>query len=151
MNQHKTSEKSNKQRQPKEKAGVVAYRFIPGEEPLVLVVTARKVKGSWVFPVGGVEKGESLKAAAKRECFEESGYYVAVECRLATVEVPKSNRIRRYTFYLAREVGEAETWERDRTRDWVPISKLVETLPDIFQGVAHEAVQILMKMKPEKD
>ncbi len=151
MNKHKSSVKSNKLRLPKEKAGVVAYRLVPGDEPLVLVVTARKVKGSWVFPVGGVEKGESLKAAAKRECLEESGYYVDVEARLSPIEVPKGNNIRRFTFYLAKEVGEARTWEMDRTRDWVPISKIVDILPDIFQGVAHEAAQILMKMKLEKD
>ena len=54
----------------KEKAGVVVYRYVDGDEPLVLVVTARKVKESMVFPVGTVEIGETLESAAKRECAE---------------------------------------------------------------------------------
>ena len=63
---------------PKEKAGVVVYRQREGDEPLVLVVSARKFKNQWVFPVGSVEKDESLEAAAKRECEEESGSGVEV-------------------------------------------------------------------------
>jgi len=145
MGRHKNSGKPDEQQALKKKAGVVVYSHRHGDEPFVLIVTSRKVAGSWVFPVGGVKKGESLKAAAKRECLEESGYHVDIGPRLSPVEISKENITTRFTFYLATVVGEAETWEMDRTRDWLPVSKLADMLPDIFRGVAHEAVQLIAK------
>ena len=114
----------------------MVYRYVDGDEPLVLVVTARKVKESMVFPVGTVENGETLESAAKRECAEESGYYVEIGQKLRTVEVSEGGKTTRFTFFLAKEVGEATTWEMDRKRVWLPLSKVVSSLPRVFQGVA---------------
>lgn len=53
-------------------AGAIVVR--PGKsEPRVLLVTARRNPGNWIFPKGHVEPGESLKAAAVREALEEAG------------------------------------------------------------------------------
>ena len=41
--------------------------------------------GLWEFPGGGVEKGETAAAACVRECREEVGLNVAVDCQLTTV------------------------------------------------------------------
>ena len=130
----------------KEKAGVVVYRNDPGEELHVLVVSARKFKNQWVFPVGTVEKGESLDAAARRECQEESGYLVELEQRLPPVETTTSGATKRFTFFLARAVGEVDAWETDRARRWLPASALVDALPAVFQGVARKAIA-LIKMR----
>lgn len=126
----------------KEKAGAVVYKNVPGAEPLVLLVTARKMPGFWVFPVGSVEKGESLPEAAARECLEESGYQVSIGEQLAVVEdTADSGRPVRFTFYLAKANGEARTWEQDRERKWVPVSQAAALLPEIFGSVAAAALQ----------
>ncbi|WOO81091.1 Diphosphoinositol polyphosphate phosphohydrolase DDP1 [Vanrija pseudolonga] len=39
----------------------------------VLMVTSRKHTSLWIFPKGGVEKGETSGAAAAREALEEAG------------------------------------------------------------------------------
>lgn len=129
----------------KEKAGVVVYRHQDGEEPFVLVVSARKFRGQWVFPVGSVEKGETLEEAAGRECEEESGYQVELGFRLSPVQFEGSNVIKRFTFFMATVAGKADRWEMDRKRKWLPASQVAAALPDIFQGVAREAVERLYK------
>ncbi len=128
----------------KEKSGIVAYSRADGHEPSVLIVSSRKVKGSWVFPVGTVETGESLEEAATRECVEESGYRVQIEQKLKAVEVSRKKKTIRFTFFLATVIGEETEWETDRKRKWVPISEAVGFLPDIFHSVAHKATKKLI-------
>ena len=130
---------------PKEKSGVVAYRFEKGEEPAVLVVSARKHENQWVFPVGSVEAGESLEAAARRECEEESGYLVNIGDRLDSIETSGSNHPKRFTFFLATVTGKVDEWEMDRQIKWLPASTLVAALPDIFQGTARQAIERIME------
>jgi 8-oxo-dGTP pyrophosphatase MutT (NUDIX family) len=134
-----------KKKLPKEKAGVVAYRIQANDEPLVLVVSARKYENQWVFPVGSVKPGESLEAAAKRECEEESGYLVEVGDRLPSVEIPGNGKPKRFTFFLSTVVGQVDQWETDRRRKWLPASKVVAALPDVFQGLARRAVERILR------
>jgi 8-oxo-dGTP pyrophosphatase MutT (NUDIX family) len=55
-----------------EQAGAIVVR--PGKtEPRVLLVTARRNPGNWIFPKGHVEAGERLPDAAVREADEEAG------------------------------------------------------------------------------
>jgi len=132
----------------KEKAGAVVYKQMPGGEPLVLLVTSRKRPGFWVFPCGSVEKGESLPEAAARECLEESGYLVSIGGLLAEInDTSDSGRPVRFTFYLAIQTGEAETWEKDRKRQWVPLSQAAALLPEIFRSVARTAVQEIERQR----
>ena len=132
----------------KEKAGVVVCQYEQGKEPLVLLVSSRKRKGGWVFPVGSVEPEESLKETAARECLEESGYCVNLGAKLAESDSSaEDGRIIRYTFYLATVCGEAATWETDRERKWVPVSEAAALLPEIFQNVARAAELQLLPPK----
>jgi 8-oxo-dGTP pyrophosphatase MutT (NUDIX family) len=41
--------------------------------PRILLVTARRNPGNWIFPKGHVESGETLRTAALREAREEAG------------------------------------------------------------------------------
>lgn len=134
---------------PKEKSGVVAYRCEKGKEPVVLVVSARKHENQWVFPVGSVEAGESLKAAARRECKEESGYLVNIGDRLDSIQTSGDGHAKRFTFFLATVIGEVDEWEMDRQRKWLPASTLAAALPDIFQGTAHQAIERIMQCSPD--
>ncbi len=135
----------------KEKAGAVVWRQGPGQEPLVLLVSSRKSKGAWVFPVGGVEPDEMPAAAAARECLEESGCQVRIGPQLTAVEAAGADSLpSRFTFYLAEAVGEAGDWERDRSRIWAPLSEAAALLPEIFQPVAR-AAENMMKTKHSAD
>jgi hypothetical protein len=97
------------------------------------------------LPVGGVKEGESLDAAARRVCAEEAGF-VETGSRLPAIEVSEGDTAIRYTFFLATVVGDAADWETDRKRDWLPLSKVVDTVPPIFHDVARVAVEQLARM-----
>ena len=125
----------------KNKAGVVVYRENDKGETEILLVSARKHKGSWVFPVGTVEDHETLQVTAARECEEESGYVVEVEDEVGTVKNSDNNSVNYYTFYKARVLKEAEEYEKDRERRWVPLSELPENIADIFLPIANEFIK----------
>ena len=69
------------------------------DEPELLIISARKFKNQWVFPVGSVENGETLEEAAMRECAEESGYVVDIGKKLAPIMVQGKQRSKRFTFF----------------------------------------------------
>ena len=130
----------------RKKAGVVAYKYTENEqEPLVLLVSARKVKGSWVFPVGGIDPGETPEIAAARECEEESGYRVEIGRQLAPIEACDDKKTEHFIFFLATVSAEKESWETDRTREWVPLSQVKDRLPSFFHSVAKEAASYLVE------
>jgi orotate phosphoribosyltransferase len=128
------------------KAGAVIWQELPGAEPLVLLVSARKQPHTWVFPVGSVESGESLEQAAARECQEESGYRVAIRTQLATIARDSLC----FTFYLAQVQGECTEWEQDRQRRWVPLTQALPLLPEIFQSLVPAAIKTLRPTKEQE-
>ena len=132
----------------RKKAGVIAYKQTGNEqEPLILLVTARKVPGTWVFPVGGIDPGETPEIAAARECEEESGYSVEIGRQLTSikaVEADTGKKTDHFIFFLATVSAEKEIWETDRTRAWVPLSQLKDRLPPFFHDVADEAARYLV-------
>lgn len=142
MKKTATAKKRNAKRTA-DKAGVIAYRTKDGEETEVLIVSARKFENQWVFPVGTVEKGESLDAAARRECREESGYRVEIGRQLPTFTISSDGAGKRFTFFLARVVGEAGEREPDRQIRWLPASAVADALPAVFQAVARQAVALI--------
>ena len=56
-------------------AGGIVFRS--GTQPLIAIVRLRK-DDDWVLPKGKLNAGETHKAAAKREVFEETGFEVTV-------------------------------------------------------------------------
>ena len=123
-----------------QKAGVVASRRTADGEIEVLVITARRRPHEWIFPVGTVDPGETLEQAAARECMEESGYTVRTGSLLKTLELDRKHGPRRFSFFAAHVTGEADTYETDRRRRWVPLAQLVGTITKAFTPVARAAV-----------
>ena len=120
----------------KHKAGVVVYRENGNGGTEVLLVSARKHKGSWVFPVGTVEDHETLQVTAARECEEESGFIVETEDEIGTVQVNGNKESVFFTFYKAVVTGENEEYEKDRERKWVSMESLEQTVAEIFKPIA---------------
>ncbi len=125
------------------KAGVVVYRKKKNGEIEVLLISARKHKGSWVFPVGTVEDHETLRVTATRECEEESGYIVEVEDEVGMVKIPSETTVGYYTFYKATVLQETDNYEKDRKRKWVGLDDLVENIADVFLPVAKSFIKNL--------
>lgn len=125
----------------KHKAGVVVYREDGNGNIEVLLVSARKHKDSWVFPVGTVEDHETLQVTAARECEEESGYLVETEDEIGIVQVEDDNSSTIFTFYKANVTGEKDEYEKDRKRKWVVLKELEESVADIFKPIAKNFIQ----------
>lgn len=121
------------------KAGVVPYRRDAAGGVELLLITARQVPGSWIFPVGTVDPGETLAQTAARECVEESGCVVSVTDELGFVDLDKGHAIHRLTFFAAAVIGETAERESDRARRWVPLTEVVDEVADVFQPVARAA------------
>ncbi len=124
------------------KAGVVAYRKRK-DRCEVLLVSSRKYPGSWVFPVGGVERGETPAEAAIRECREESGYIVEIKKELIRISVNENSEETEFIFFSAEVISETETLEKDRIRRWVSLSELESSVAKIFLPVAKEFLRWL--------
>jgi len=124
----------------KHKAGVVVYKKNDKDGIEVLLVSSRKYKDSWVFPVGTVEDHETLQVTAARECEEESGYLVETEDEIGTVQVKADDLTTFFTFFGARVTGEKDEYEKDRERKWVNIDKLEQSVAEIFRPVARSFI-----------
>lgn len=120
------------------KAGVVVRRSGKGGEDQILLVSARRHAGSWVFPAGTVEEGEIPEQAAARECAEESGYIVKTGDKIGTVTVSEGEWIKSFTFFSATVTAEAESREQDRQVKWVDISGLENEVAEVFAPIARK-------------
>ena len=117
------------------KAGVVPYRETEnGIE--VLMVSAKKHPGRWIFPVGTVEPGETLQKAAARECEEESGYRVEPGDRIGSVIMDKENGKREFVFFAGKITGTTNDWEKDRDREFVPLHQVGHKIARVFLPIA---------------
>ena len=126
-----------------QKAGVVAYRQEPDGTYAILIITARRQRDAWIFPVGTVDPGETLQQAAVRECMEESGYTVRTGPLLKALDLTHKNGLRRFSFFAAQVTGEVDKYETDRRRRWVPLAQLVDTVSEAFAPVARAALVYL--------
>ncbi len=127
------------------KAGAVPYRRTAAGEFELLLITAREVPDSWIFPVGTVEPGETLPQTAAREGGEESGCLVSVTDQLGVIDLEKPDATHRLTFFAAAVIGEVDDWETDRQRRWLPVADVPAAVPGVFRPIAHAAQQWLSR------
>jgi ADP-ribose pyrophosphatase YjhB (NUDIX family) len=62
-------------------------------------------RGYWTVPAGFMENGETLEAAAARECYEEALATVAIGSLLALVNIPGAHQV--HVFFRARLTSSA--------------------------------------------
>jgi len=97
-------------------------------KPLIAVVRLRK--GEWVLPKGKLDDGETPRAAAEREVWEETGHDVSVHEFLGTLAYDAGGRPK-IVHYWRMEANGRPTRElmHDVTAvDWLPLDAAVERL-----------------------
>lgn len=98
-------------------AGTVPIRR-NGNRVEVLLVQAKR-SGRWLFPKGGVEKGEQAKLAAVRETEEEAGVRGTVSSPNLGVWQFKNEKHKMWLLFTSEILS--EYLEKDeRVRKWVP-------------------------------
>ncbi|QMU55962.1 MAG: NUDIX domain-containing protein [Candidatus Mycalebacterium zealandia] len=118
------------------KAGVVVRRSGEDGEDEILLVSARRHAGSWVFPAGTVEDGEIPEQTAVRECAEESGYVVKIGDEIGTVTVSEGEWTKNFTFFSGTVTAETESKEQDRQVKWIGVSDLESEIVAVFAPIA---------------
>ncbi len=136
------------------KAGIVPYRKKQtGHKTIefeILIVSSRKYPGQWVFPVGTVEKGESVAKAAMRECEEESGYSVELGEEIDTVIINSDKQSSKFIFFSGLVIKENKIWENDRERCWCKLKDVTSMIAQPFRNVAEITIQNLKESKVGK-
>lgn len=100
-------------------AGGVVFRAT-GDEPEFLLVTARRSPGTWVYPKGHIEDGETPEQAAVREVEEEAGVEAQVVCLLDDVVLNLGSDCQRIRFFLMSLVKDGKPREGRRSR-WATV------------------------------
>ena len=107
-------------------AGGIVFRS--GTQPLIAIVRLRK-DDDWVLPKGKLNAGETHKAAAKREVFEETGFEVTVHEFLGKLKYRVGGRVKVVHFWRMEaflKVGQPLDDVRDL--DWLPLPVALKRL-----------------------
>jgi 8-oxo-dGTP pyrophosphatase MutT (NUDIX family) len=92
-------------------AGAIPFR-IKNKKVRYLLVTTNQ--GSWIFPKGGIEQGDSERETASKECMEEAGVIGKVGKRIGSYTKKKSPA--EVTLYLLNYKKATKWQERHRRR-----------------------------------
>jgi 8-oxo-dGTP pyrophosphatase MutT (NUDIX family) len=101
---------------------------LDGEEPQVLLVTAKRNPKRWIFPKGHIEKGETPEEAALREAREEAGVVGKPIGPAGTLEYRFLGAGFRVEYFLAVLKREAGPPEKGRNREWCSFEEALERL-----------------------
>jgi 8-oxo-dGTP pyrophosphatase MutT (NUDIX family) len=108
-------------------SGAIIVR-LDGDEPQVLLVTAKRNPKRWIFPKGHIEKGESAEDAALREAREEAGVLVKSIGPAGSLEYHFLGAGFRVEYFLAVLKREAGPPEKGRSRRWCSLDEALERL-----------------------
>lgn len=83
-------------------------------------------RGTWNFPSGHVELGESLTEAAIRETLEETGYEVELNGVVAVLKIDNGDRMNIVVFFSGARTGaeQAEPEEGTDKIEFVPVNDI---------------------------
>jgi 8-oxo-dGTP diphosphatase len=118
--------------------GIVLRRELPAR---VAVVRLRK-RDEWVLPKGKLDPGETPRAAAKREVFEETGHNVTVREFLGTLVYDSGGRAKVVHYWSMEANGEPTRalMSDIRAVDWLPLNVAVQRLSRDHERVFLETV-----------
>lgn len=126
-------------------ATAAIIREAPDAGRLVLVKRRYPPKvGSWTFPGGGIEAGESVEQGMLREAREETGLVIQLDREIGTWSTPSFETI--ITFYAAHSVGgqlQAGTDAKDA--QWFDL----ERIPELAFSTHHDALIRYLKRHGE--
>jgi 8-oxo-dGTP pyrophosphatase MutT (NUDIX family) len=108
-------------------SGAIVVR-LDGDEPRVLLVTAKRNPKRWIFPKGHIEKGETAEEAALREAREEAGVIGKSIGPAGTLEYHFLGAGFRVEYFLASLKREAGPPEKGRSREWCSFEEAMERL-----------------------
>ena len=108
-------------------SGAIVVR-LDGDEPLVLLVTAKRNPKRWIFPKGHIEKGETAEEAALREAREEAGVVGKSIGPAGVLEYRFLGAGFRVEYFLASLKREAGPPETGRSREWCTVEEALERL-----------------------
>ena len=95
--------------------------------PRILLVTARRNPGNWIFPKGHVESGETLRAAAVREAREEAGVEGKVVGAAGRMSFEFGDNTYRVTYFVVRTSDAGKEREGRRLR-WLKYKQALRRL-----------------------
>jgi 8-oxo-dGTP pyrophosphatase MutT (NUDIX family) len=108
-------------------SGAIVVR-LDAKEPRVLLVTAKRNPGNWIFPKGHIEKGETPEVAALREAKEEAGVVGKVIGPAGILEYRFLGVKARVEYFLAELMREAGPPEDGRQKMWCGLEEALEHL-----------------------
>lgn len=123
---------------------ILPYRVVNGEQEYlarVEICPAHSLEAATYSITGGVEKNESLVAAAKRELNEESGYTVEMEDFVHLGEVRPSKQSDTIVGLFAVDVsnkeqhailGDGSRWEQNASVKWVSFEDGLNVVDPLF-------------------
>jgi 8-oxo-dGTP pyrophosphatase MutT (NUDIX family) len=97
-------------------AGAIAFKIV-NDEPLIMLVRARKTPEDWIFPKGHIEAGETAEFAALRELAEEAGVHGESVGLVGSLEYRSGEDDVSVAYYLVAFVAEVLRREK-RERRW---------------------------------
>ena len=130
-------------------AGILLFRFVRGTPEVLLVHPGgpfwmNKDAGAWSIPKGGMEEGESMLDAAKRELEEETGMTTDGEfIELRSVK-QGSKIIYAWAFHLNTEA--AFKMSNSFELEWPPKSGKMKSFPEIDKAEWFELEEAKIKI-----
>ncbi len=122
--------------------GAVIWRM--GEDGIQYLIIHQKGSGTWSFPKGHMEKGESKRKAAEREIYEEVSLKADIDdgFEMSVAYKTKRGKLKFVYLFVAQADGEIETCPDEViTHLWADKKTVLEHLPKVGYTKLLDAVE----------